>query len=170
MRIIKSLFLFIPLFFLLSCEGPYHKPPKETIKIGLKELAAADAVVEEAEPKESIADQPSLDNKGVGPISHVELGEEIDQAMAEAGKATYNTFCIACHQMDKRMVGPPLGNVMNMRSPEWVMNMILDPDTMLQEDPVAIALLEEYVAPMANMGLSEDEAREVVEYLRTEAQ
>src|SRR5690625_7236301 len=87
MRIIKSLFLFIPLFFLLSCEGPYHKPPKETIKIGLKELAAADAVVEEAEPKESIADQPSLDNKGVGPISHVELGEEIDQAMAEAGRS-----------------------------------------------------------------------------------
>lgn len=47
--------------------------------------------------------------------------------------------------------------------------MILDPDTMLQEDPVAIALLEEYIAPMANMGLTEDEAREVLEYLRTEA-
>lgn len=165
MRIIKSFCLFLPLFFFLSCQGPYHKDPKKPIKIGIKEVAVVEA--DEGEAEDSIEDTPTLDNKGVGPITSLELPETIDQAMADAGKVTYNTFCIACHQLDKRMVGPALGNVMNMRAPEWVMNMILDPDTMLQEDPVAKALLDIYIAPMANMGLTEEEAREVVEYLRT---
>lgn len=169
MRIIKSIFLFLPLFFFLSCQGPYHKDPKKPIKIGIKEVAVVDAEAE-GDKEPSIEDTPTLDNKGVGPITHVELSDNIDQAMADAGQATYNTFCIACHQLDKRMVGPALGNVMNKRAPEWVMNMILDPDKMLEEDPVAKALLDIYIAPMANMGLTEDEAREVLEYLRTTAE
>lgn len=169
MRIIKNLLLFIPLSFFLACQGPYHKDEKKPIKIGIQELASADEAEAEEDEGESIIDLPSLDNKGVGPIENVEISDEIDQGMAAAGEETFGMFCAACHKMEQRTVGPALGNVMNLRSPEWVMNMILEPGQMVQEDPVAIALLEEYVAPMADMGLSEEEAREVVEYLRTEA-
>src|SRR5690625_5621367 len=89
MRIIKNLLLFIPLFvFLASCQGPYHKDKKEPIKIGLQEIASADKEEGDAEEGESIIDLPSLDNKGVGPIDHVELDDEIDQDMAAAGKET----------------------------------------------------------------------------------
>ena len=48
------------------------------------------------------------------------------------------------------------------------MNMILNPDGMLKEDPIAQALLKEYNnAIMLNQNLSEEDARAVAEYLRT---
>jgi len=69
---------------------------------------------------------------------------------------------------DQRMIGPALAGVYDRRSPEWVMNMILNPDVMLKEDPIAIALLKEYNnAIMLNQNLSEEDARAIAEYLRT---
>ena len=53
------------------------------------------------------------------------------------------------------------------RSPEWVMNMILNPEEMVKKNDIAKKLLAEYIAPMANQNLTEDEARAVVEYFRT---
>ena len=48
------------------------------------------------------------------------------------------------------------------------MNMILNPDGMLKEDPIAKALLKEYNnAIMLNQNLSEEDTRAVAEYLRT---
>jgi hypothetical protein len=54
------------------------------------------------------------------------------------------------------------------RSPEWVMNMLLNPAEMLKKDPIAIALLKEYNnIMMLNQNLTNDEARSISEYLRT---
>ena len=48
------------------------------------------------------------------------------------------------------------------------MNMLLNPTEMLEKDPIAKALLEEYNNMiMTNQNLSEQEAREIAEYLRT---
>jgi mono/diheme cytochrome c family protein len=109
-----------------------------------------------------------LDNKGVGPIKNVDFADEIDQAMVESGKQKFESICVACHMIDKRMIGPALKGVYERRSPEWVMNMILNPDGMLKEDPIAKALLKEYNnAIMLNQNLTEEEARDVAEFLRT---
>lgn len=109
-----------------------------------------------------------LDNKGVGPIKDLEFPEEINDEMAARGKAKFDAICVACHMIDQRMIGPALKGVYDRRSPEWVMNMILNPDGMLKEDPIAKALLKEYNnAIMLNQNLTEDEARDVAEYLRT---
>ena len=53
------------------------------------------------------------------------------------------------------------------RTPEWVMNMILVPDKMEKEDPIAKKMVEEYKTLMLNQRLTEQQAREVLEYLRT---
>ncbi len=109
-----------------------------------------------------------MDNKGVGPISSVSFGDEIDTDMAAAGQEKFQAICTACHMAEQRMIGPALKGVYDRRSPEWVMNMILNPDGMLKEDPIAKALLKEYNnAIMLNQNLSEEEARNVAEYLRT---
>ncbi len=109
-----------------------------------------------------------LDNKGVGPITSVDFPADIDTALAAEGEAKFNAICTACHQPNQRMIGPALAGVYERRSPEWVMNMILNPDGMLKEDPIAMALLKEYNnAIMLNQNLSEEEARAVAEYLRT---
>lgn len=164
MKRVKFLLVFMALSFFVACQGPYHKPEKKPIKIGIKDIAQSDDDGAEAEEKEELID---LDNKGIGPISNVELGDDIDQAMADAGEAYFNGVCIACHQIDNRMVGPAMRGVMERRSPEWVMNIILNTNEMLEEDPIAKALLEEYQAPMTYMGTSEEEARQLVEYFRT---
>jgi hypothetical protein len=48
------------------------------------------------------------------------------------------------------------------------MNMILNPEEMIQKDPIAKKLLvESNLAPMANQHLTEAEARKILEYFRT---
>lgn len=109
-----------------------------------------------------------LSNKGVGPIKSMSFDANIDADLAAQGEAKYNAICTACHMAEQRMIGPALKGVYDRRSPEWVMNMILNPDGMLKEDPIAKALLKEYNnAVMLNQNLSEEEARAVAEYLRT---
>lgn len=109
-----------------------------------------------------------LANKGVGPITSVTLESEIDQALASNGEEVYNQMCLACHRVGKKFIGPAPNGILERRSPEWVMNMILNPEGMVKNDPLAKDLLIEFNgAPMANQGLTEDQARNVLEFFRT---
>ncbi|MFV0566543.1 MAG: c-type cytochrome [Flavobacteriaceae bacterium] len=124
-----------------------------------------------AEPKaEAVPASKRVDltNKGVGKITSVALGAEIDQTMAAHGADVFKKMCTACHRPDKKFIGPSPQGVLERRTPEWVMNMILDPEKMVAEDPLAKELLIEFNgSPMANQGLSEEDARAVLEYFRT---
>ena len=104
--------------------------------------------------------------KGVGPIEELELSEEIDATLAEEGKGIYEQFCTACHKYDERYVGPSISGVTERRSPEWIMNMILNPDVMVMEDETAYNLFAEYMTPMANQGITEEQARAILEHFR----
>jgi len=129
------------------------------------EGTASEPAMEEA-PKEA-ADSDPMTNKGIGPISSVALGE-IDADLAATGETEFKAKCTACHKISKRQIGPALKGVTQRRSPEWIMNMILNPEEMVQKDPIAKQLLVEYNgAPMANQNLTEDEARAILEYFRT---
>jgi len=104
---------------------------------------------------------------GIGPVTdRVEIADDIDPAMAEQGRSIYAMKCEACHNMEGRMVGPALGDVLDRRSPEFVMNFILNPSGMAREHPVGQELLQEYMTPMPFQNVSESEARAIVEYLR----
>ena len=105
---------------------------------------------------------------GVGPIKDFTLPSEIDQEMVSLGKETYETMCTACHKVEKRFIGPSPQGIITRRTPAWIMNMILNPEEMVQKDPIARQLLIEYNgAPMANQNLTEAQARAVLEYFRT---
>ena len=121
-------------------------------------------------PKSMVAEEKPVDpmeNKGIGPISSVVLASEIDTEMVGRGQVLYDAMCTACHKPDVNYIGPAPKGIMSRRSPEWIMNMILDPEKMVKEDPVAKELLKRYLAPMANQSLTEDEARKILEYFRT---
>ena len=110
----------------------------------------------------------SLDNKGIGPISKIVFDNEINQNLAKSGKKLFNQICTSCHMIKEESVGPAIKGILDRRSPEWIMNMILNPTEMLQEDPIAKKLLAEYNNEyMYNQNLIEDEAREIIEYFRT---
>ena len=103
---------------------------------------------------------------GIGPIRTVQLNE-IDPALVEEGRELFRTKCSACHKIEERYIGPPLQNILDKRTAPYVMNMMLNPEEMTQRHPEARALLAEYAAPMANQSLTVDEARAILEYLRT---
>ena len=58
--------------------------------------------------------------------------------------------------------------ILERRSPEWVMNMILDPQLMVEEDRCAKDLLVEFNgAAMSNQNLTVEQTRSLLEYFRT---
>jgi len=104
--------------------------------------------------------------QGIGPIRDLELGP-IDPALAEAGQAAFTTKCSACHKIEERYVGPELGQVLSRRRPEFVMNQILNATEMVQRHPVVKELLAQYYTPMPVQVTDHDEARAILEYLRS---
>lgn len=103
---------------------------------------------------------------GIGPVTdRLEIGE-IELELAEEGRSIFAMKCEACHNMEGRMVGPALGDVLDRRSAEFVMNFILNPSGMTSEHPVGRQLLQEYMTPMPFQNVSDSEARAIVEYLR----
>lgn len=155
--------LFIPLALaglILSC-GEKKEEKKEGFEMNRAKKEVKAEPVSEGVPVD-------MSNKGVGPIKSVNFAEAIDTELAAKGQKTFSTICVACHMAEQRLIGPALKGVFERRSPEWVMNMIMNPDGMLKEDPIAKALLKEYNnAVMLNQNLSEEDTRAVAEYLRT---
>lgn len=149
---LKLIIVFGLALVLASCGGDAKKEAAPV------EEKAVETKTENADP---------MANKGIGPISSVTLGE-IDQTMVAEGEKVFKAKCTACHKISKKFVGPALKGVTERRSPEWIMNMAMNPEEMIQKDPIAKALLIEYNgAPMANQNITEDEARAMLEYFRT---
>lgn len=154
-NLLLSIFILVSLFTSIGCASDKSEPASSG--------EATD------KPKSMLAEAADpLANKGVGPVTSVEFDATIDQAMAEKGKAVYEAKCMACHKPTEKFIGPAPKGIFERRSPEWVMNMILNPDQMVKEDPIAKKLLMEFNgSPMANQHLTEEEARQVLEFFRT---
>jgi len=104
---------------------------------------------------------------GLITADEVKLGP-VDQGMVAKGKDIYDVKCQACHSLGtNRVVGPGWKGVVEQRKPEWIMNMIVHTDAMLESDEHAQALLEECLVRMPNQNLSKDDARNVLEFMRT---
>jgi len=106
---------------------------------------------------------------GIGPVKEPVVLGAIDAALAATGKAVFEAKCTACHKLDTLYIGPALGEVTTRRSGAFIMNMILNPQEMVERHPVAKQMLAERMSFMANQGLTQDEARAVLEYLRTQS-
>ncbi len=102
---------------------------------------------------------------GIGPIRDLDLAA-VDPALATRGAEVFSVKCSACHKLEERYVGPPLGDVTERRTPEFIMNMILNPEEMVARHPEVKAMLAQYYTPMPDQQLTEQDARAVLEYLR----
>ena len=108
---------------------------------------------------------------GVGPVTAVDLSAPVNPEMKGKGSEIFNTKCIACHDVtDKRKIGPGLAGVTKRRKGEWIMNQMLNPMGMTQNDSMSKALLAVYTAQMTDMQLNQEEARAVLEFLRSNDQ
>lgn len=111
---------------------------------------------------------PSYDpNRGEGKFENIELGATLDKTMAENGKKVSEVKCASCHKMtDEKLVGPGWKGVTERRNAAWIMNFVTNPDPMIDKDPELQAQLEICLVRMPNQGVSDEEARNIVEYMR----
>ena len=159
MKIFKSFSLIIVLL-IMGC-GNSAKPEEKSIYKRTK-------VEEKQATKPTSATPIDLENNGIGPVSSYSFDIEIDTELASQGKQIFDAKCTACHNVNRRLIGPPMKGIYDRRNPAWVMNIMLNPDQMLKEDPIAIALLKEYNnIIMINQNLTLDEAKKLAEYFRT---
>ncbi|MBS1760866.1 MAG: c-type cytochrome [Bacteroidetes bacterium] len=100
--------------------------------------------------------------------SDITLSNPLDQSMVKTGKEIYDLKCSACHRLTtEKLVGPGWKDVTKIRKPLWIMNMITNVDMMLETDPEAQKLLEQCMVRMPNQNLTVPQAREVVEFMRS---
>jgi len=112
---------------------------------------------------------PQNKDLGIGPVKSVELGP-LDKKMADKGKAVFNTKCIICHDLDQAKVGPTLRNETKLRTPEFIMNMLVNTIQMQKENATIKEQIKKYNnIIMTPPLLSQEQARTVLEYLRSVA-
>lgn len=100
--------------------------------------------------------------------SDISLTNPLSADMVTKGKSTYELKCQSCHKLtDERLVGPGWKEVTKRRKPVWIMNMVTNVDMMLEEDPEAQKLLELCLVRMPNQNITLEEARSVLEFMRS---
>ena len=110
--------------------------------------------------------QPEEHGKIVTP-EDVHLTNPLNRQWVTEGKNIYDVKCQPCHNLtDEKLVGPGFKGVTDRRTPEWIMNFVTNTEEMLAKDTAAQTMLEVCLVKMPNQGLSETDARSVLEFMR----
>ena len=105
-------------------------------------------------------------DRGIGPVKEVKLSSEIDQNLVKIGESAFERKCKTCHRLDSKLIGSPLKGVTKNRTPEWIMNMILNPAEMIEKNETARELFQQTGVRMSPQDVNENDARAILEYLR----
>ncbi|HVU94186.1 MAG TPA: cytochrome c [Puia sp.] len=105
--------------------------------------------------------------RGSGKFKHIDLQPTPQPTLVAAGKSVYELKCSACHKLTgEKLVGPGWLGVTNRHTPEWIMNFATNTDEMIDKDPKAQAMLQVCMVRMPNQHLSDDDARNILEFMR----
>jgi cytochrome c len=163
----------------LSCTGKQKQ--NHAVSVGLNQAQAA--MQEQSHPMDStMAHKAMADttkapakvmkvtgDKGVGPITEIKL-DPTDPKLAKQGQTLFNANCSACHTLDAKKTGPPLRHITLDHAPEFIMNMILNPVEMQKKNHEIMGLVEDYGVLMSDLHLKKEQARAILEYLRSEGE
>jgi len=150
LQFFSALLIVAALIWLPSCGSEGVK--KDEKPVDVQELAKNQPEVHGTELKEG----------------DIAISTPLDQKMVSTGKSTYEMKCQSCHRLTgEKLVGPGWKDVTKRRQPLWIMNMITNVEMMLETDPEAQKLLEQCMVRMPNQNISKDEARNVLEYMRS---
>jgi len=156
MRNIKILLSFVTFGFFIACGGgsPKTETPGETTSA----------------PAEAPADAATYDpTRGEGKFNaeNLTIDATLNPTFADAGEKAAGVKCTSCHKLsDERLVGPGWKGVTERRTGHWIMNFITNPDPMIDKDPALQAQLELCLVRMPNQSLADEEARNILEFMR----
>jgi cytochrome c len=103
---------------------------------------------------------------GFGPIKKKLYLLPVDKTMADEGLKIFESKCAACHKLDERYVGPAQRNVLQRVTPEFFMNMVINPEENLNKHPHTQEMLALYMQKMTNQNINLEDARKLLEYFR----
>lgn len=108
-----------------------------------------------------------LTSKGIGRFKDVPLTHPLDTVMIAKAMPIFEAKCMACHKLtEEKLVGPGWKGVTDRHSPEWIMNFITNTEVMLDKDQAAQAEVVNCLVRMPNQDLTDEQARQMLEYMR----
>jgi cytochrome c len=137
------------IYFLSSCGGGTDKDAKQ---LDVQELTKNQPETHGTQLKES----------------DITLSNPLNAEWVTGGKSIYELKCQSCHRLTgDKLVGPGWKDVTKRRQPVWIINMITNVDMMLESDPEAQKLLEQCMVRMPNQNISKEDARIILEFMRS---
>ena len=125
---------------------------------------AEEAAKNSPSPVEAAAEQAEVHG---AEVKEIELTNPLNQEWVANGQKIYDSKCLSCHKLtDEKLVGPGWKEVTKRRTPVWIMNMIINVEMMLDEDPDAQLMLEQCLVRMPNQNITEEEGRHLIEFMR----
>ncbi|MFN8338399.1 MAG: c-type cytochrome [Saprospiraceae bacterium] len=159
MRNIKFIFMGAALSLMIACGSGGNKTEATTDT----SAATPTATTPETDP----AGYDPKRGEGKFSEENVKLDASLNTSMADAGEKAAGVKCTSCHKMtEEKLVGPGWKGVTSRHTPHWIMNFITNPDPMIDKDPALQAQLELCLVRMPNQSLAEEEARNILEYMR----
>jgi len=160
----KKLFIFFSLVLSLailavSCGGSGDKSASNS--------SEATEATSDTGTAASSENPPYDPHRGEGKFKDVQVSDKLNKEEAESGEKIYELKCSSCHKLtDERLVGPGWKDVTTRHTPTWIMNFVTNTDDMIDKDPKAQAMLEICMVRMPNQNLSDDDARNILEFMR----
>lgn len=90
---------------------------------------------------------------------------------AGQGKSVFDQKCASCHSIGGgKLIGPDLKGVTGQRPHDWLINFITTPDKVIASgDATAKQLVGEYGMPMPNVGVSQQQAEDILAYIQQQS-
>ena len=108
-------------------------------------------------------------NKGIGKYTaqNLEINPLLNEKMAERGEKLYVEKCKGCHTVTKdTLKGPGWMDITKKRTAHWIMNYIINPHPMIEQDIRLKEQAEKTNIIMPDLALKDEEARDILEYMR----
>ena len=129
--------------------------------------ACGSSSADNSAPPESMLENEEKKSSGIELVTEFNFEETVDQEKVLLGKKIFDTKCVMCHPREESPLGPSLVGLYDKRDLAWTMNMILHPEYMIKNDPIALELFNKYNGIiMMGQGLDKEDAQNVMEYLR----
>ncbi len=106
---------------------------------------------------------------GIGPVKEKLSLPPIDPERVKKGEKLFNEKCTQCHKLNERYTAPALHDVTKRRSPEYILNMIMNPQEMTKRHPEAKKLLAQFANQMTFQNVTLDEAKSILDFFRNAA-
>ena len=90
----------------------------------------------------------------------------IDPELAKTGETIFESKCATCHKLDERYTGPAQRDVLQRVTPEFFLNMVLNPEENLEKHPHSKKMFLEYLQKMTNQNINIKDALALLEYFR----